>query len=470
MRQLSGIDTGFLTMETPTTYGHVSSVLVLDPEGSEEPFRNRVRDVMQRRLHLLGPLRWRLVDVPFGIDRPYWVNDPAFDLDFHLRDVTLTPPGTGDQLAALVSRLVARPLDRTRPLWEAYVIDGLEGGLVALLTKMHHAAVDGVAGLELLTALMDIEPEPRVVEPPEREWEPERVPGEWEMLSRGYLGLLRRPERLWRAQRHAWKALVGRGGPAARPLTGGPSGAFLRLPPSPAPHTSFNRAITGQRRVAFGTLSLDEVKAVKNAHGVTVNDVILALCTGALRRWLVGHEELSDDPLLAVVPVSVRTGEEGDEGFGNRVSMMVVPLPTHEAEPHEQLRQVHESAKDAKERFGAVPADLLQDFSVLATPALMAQAARVVGTLRIADFVNPPANLVVSNVPGPDFPLYCAGSRVVAMYPVSAIGDGMGLNITVVSYLGVLHFGLVACPELVPDVPKLVGYLADALDDLKPAA
>ena len=460
MRQLSGLDTSFLAIETPTTYGHVSGMLVLDAGGSAETFTARVREVVEARLHLLGPFRWRLVEVPFGLDRPYWVNDPAFDLDFHLREVDVAPPGDDAQLAALVGQLVARPLDRSRPLWELHVIHGLASGHVAVLAKMHHAAVDGAAGLELLSALMDLEPEPRDVGPPDTEWEPERVPGDLEMFNRGYLGLLRQPARLW----GAWKALLGGDRPGGRAA----AAALPALPPSRAPHTSFNRAITGHRRYAFGTLSLDEVKAVKNAHGVTVNDVVLALCTGALRRWLLDHDELPDEPLLALVPVSVRPDDAG--GFGNRISMMVVPLPTNDADPSGQLRRVHEAAEAAKQRLEAVPAELLQDFSLFATPAQLADAARTVASLRLADYVNPPVNLVVSNVPGPGFPVYCAGARLVGMYPVSAIGDGMGVNITVISYLGRLHFGLVACPELVPDLDQMLGFLGDALDDLRPAS
>jgi WS/DGAT/MGAT family acyltransferase len=458
MRQLSGLDTSFLTMETPTTFGHVSGLLLLDPDRSTEPFAARLRAVVEARLHLLGPFRWRLVEVPFGLDRPYWVNDPAFDLDLHLREVTLPPPGGDEQLAALVGDLVARPLDRRRPLWELHVVHGLASGQVAVLAKMHHAAIDGAAGLELLSALMDLEPEPRDVDPPDAAWEPERVPGEFEMLNRGYLGLLRRPAQLLQAQQRAWKGMSG--------------GVAPTLPATPAPRTPFNRAITGHRRYAFGTLPLEAVKAVKNAHGVTVNDVVLAVCTGAVRRWLLDHDELPGEPLRALVPVSVRAGEGASEGdaFGNRISTMVVDLPTDDPDPSGQLERVHDAADAAKQQLEAVPAGLLQDFSLFATPAVMADAARLIASLRLADYVNPPVNLVVSNVPGPGFPLYCAGARLAGMYPASAIGDGMGLNVTVISYLGRLHFGLVACPELVPDLDRLLGYLGDALADLEPAS
>jgi WS/DGAT/MGAT family acyltransferase len=467
MRQLTTMDTSFLTMEGPNTYGHVSSLLTLDPSGTEERFdADRVRRVLEERLHLLEPFRWRLVEVPMDVDRPYWINDPDFDLDFHVRELALPAPGDDEQLSEQVARIVARPLDRSRPLWELYVIHGLEGGRVAILTKMHHAAVDGASGVEILTTLMDVERAPAAVPPPEEEWKPDPVPSAWELLGRSYLGALQQPVKLWRAQQRLAQAALRRAPEEGFSIAGRPDGTLLNQPPAAAPRTSFNRVITPHRRFAFGSLALEEVKAVKNARGVTVNDVVLGLTTGALRRWLIAHDELPEDPLLTMIPVSVRT--EGESGsYGNRVSMMVVPLPTNEADPARQLSLIHDSTKAAKEQFKALPAEELMDFAEFTPPALMAQAARTTGRLRIADTANPPVNLVVSNVPGPAFPLYLAGAQLEHMYPVSTITDGMGLNVTVMSYLGSLDIGLIACRELLPDVWSLLGWFRDALDDLK---
>lgn len=466
MRQLSGVDTSFLTMETPTTYGHISFLSILEPSGQDEPFTtDRVRHLLQERLHLLEPFRWRLIEVPLGIDRPYWIEDPDFDPEFHVRELALPAPGDSSQLSEQVARIVARPLDRSRPLWELYVIHGLEGGRVALLTKMHHAAVDGVSGIEVLTTLMDVERDPAPVPPPDEEWRPDPVPTEWELLGRGYLGWLQRPMGLWRAQQRLVRAGARRSTDRGFRIAGRPDGALLNRPLTPAPHTSFNRVISPHRRFAYGTLPLDEVKAVKNARNVTVNDVVLGLTTGALRRWLIAHDELPAEPLLAMVPVSVRSDE--DKGsFGNRVSMMVVALPTNEADPCRQLSLIHEATKVAKEQFRALPAEELMDLASFTPPALMAQAARTTARLRIADTTSPPVNLVVSNVPGPSSPLYCAGAQLEGMYPVSTITDGMGLNVTVMSYLGNLDLGLIACRELLPDLWALLGWFREALDDL----
>jgi WS/DGAT/MGAT family acyltransferase len=460
------MDTSFLTMEGPNTYGHVSSLLVLDPSGSDAPFTtDSVRRVLEERMHLLGPFRWRLVEVPMDVDRPYWINDPDFDLDFHVRELALPAPGDDGQLAEQVARIVARPLDRSRPLWELYVISGLERDRVAILTKMHHAAVDGASGVEILTTLMDVERDPAPVPPPDAAWQPDPVPSPWELLGRSYLGALQQPMRVWRAQQRLAEAVLRRTPEGGFRVAGRPDGALLNRPPAAAPHTSFNRVISPHRRFAYGSLPLEEVKAVKNARGVTVNDVVLGLTTGALRRWLIAHDELPDDPLLTMIPVSVRT-EDQTASYGNRVSMMVVPLPTNEADPGRQLTLLHEATRAAKEQFKAVPADELMDFAEFTPPALLAQAARTTGRLRIADTTNPPVNLVVSNVPGPSFPLYLAGAQLEHMFPVSTITDGMGLNVTVMSYLGSLDVGLISCRELLPDLWTLQGWFRDALDDL----
>jgi diacylglycerol O-acyltransferase len=489
MQQLSGLDTGFLSMETANTTGHVSMVGILDPSSCQPALTlDALAEVVASRLHLLPPLRQRLVEVPFGIDRPYWVDDPEFDLDFHLRELALPPPGDDRQLAEQAARIASRPLDRSRPLWELYLIWGVEGDQAALMTKVHHAAVDGMAYQELMTTLLDPTPEPRQV-PPAPPWRPGRVPTEPEMWLRGVAGLGLQPLRLlqlqWRAlqslpggARAATRAagrppaggwLPGRGnGSTGRDGDGGAlggGGALLR----PAPKTSFNRMITPHRRVAFGKLPLADAKAVKNAFSVTLNDVVMAMCAAALRRWLQDHKELPADPLIAAVPISVRTKEQ-QGSFGNRVSSMLAPIPTHLADPVERLRAVHEAMKVAKTQHAAVPAELLQDAAKFAMPALTAGAARAAAQMRIADVVNPPFNLVISNVPGPREPLYVAGARLLSSFPVSAIGDGLGLNMTVQSYLDDLDFGLVACRELVPDLWNLLDYLGDALEELKAVA
>ncbi len=480
MQQLSGLDTSFLNMETSTTYGHVSGLAVFDPSTAAKPATlEDLKHLIEERIHLLPPYRRRLVEVPFGLDHPYWIEDPDFDLDFHVRHIGLPPPGDHRQLAEQVSRLVARPLDRSRPLWELYLIEGLEGGYVAQLTKIHHCSIDGVSGAELLTTLLDLTPEPRKVEAPRRAWRPDPRPTELEMLARGAWAVLGTPRKGIRLARQAIRHLpeLSRslgfgelpGASLINRVLGRKPDPMLSEASTAAPRTVFNDRITPHRRFAFGSLSLDEVKEIKNQFGVTVNDVVMALCAGALRRYLEERKQLPADPLVAMVPVSVRT-EEHKDTYGNQVSAMSASLHTHIADPLQRLEAIHESMRVAKEQHQALPAGLLQDFAQFAPPAVAARAARVIARATVANWMDVPFNVVISNVPGPQFPIYSIGARLVANYPVSAINDGVGLNITVQSYNGSLDFGIIACRELMPDLWDLMDYLLDALHELKDAA
>lgn len=481
MQQLTGLDTSFLNMETATTYGHVSGLALFDPAtapGAPATFED-VRQLIADRIHLLPPYRRRLVEVPFGLDHPYWIEDPDFDLDFHVRHIGLPPPGDDRQLAEQVSRIVARPLDRSRPLWELYVIEGLQGGLVAQLTKIHHCTIDGVSGAEILATLLDLDPVPRKVDPPRRAWRPDREPTPVEMLARGLWAVAGTPRKSFRLGRQAMRHLPALsrslgfgevpGASQFNRLIGRRPEPMLSEAATAAPRTSFNARITPHRRFAFGSLSLDEVKEIKSQLGVTVNDVVMAMCAGALRKFLQERGELPADPLIAMVPVSIRS--ENQKGtFGNQVSAMSASLHTHVADPVERLMRIHESMRIAKEQHQALPATLLQDFAQFAPPAVAARAARVIARATVADWIDVPFNVVISNVPGPQFPLYGVGSKLVANYPVSAINDGVGLNITVQSYNGSLDFGLIACRELLPDIWDLMDDLREALRELKEAA
>jgi WS/DGAT/MGAT family acyltransferase len=481
MRQLTGLDAQFLALETPRQAGHVGALAVLDPS-TRPNGRLELADVhnmIAERLPLLPPFRWRLKPVPFSLDYPYWIDDPDFDLEYHVRELALAPPPTDAKLAEQVARIFSRPLDRARPLWETYLIQGLQDGNVGLLTKIHHAAVDGLSGAEILTVLLDLTPEGR--DAPPDDVKPGKDPGGLEMLARGVLGAPRYVERVTRAlpgtlpnledtpilSEIPGAKLVGRTtGGVVRTLRRRPSRVLERTELT-RPRTSFNGRVSPHRRFAFGQLSLDEVKAVKNAYGFTVNDVVMSICAGAVRRWLVDHKELPDDPLVTQVPVSVRTDEQRGT-FGNRIGMMSVPLHTEVADPEERLRLTHESMRAAKERHKAMPAELLQDATQFIPPAVFAQASRI--SFSLAATRRPIWNLVVSNVPGPQFPLYCVGAKMVAHYPVSVITDGMGLNITVMSYLGRLDFGIVADREQMRDVWNLIGYLQESLQELLPSS
>jgi diacylglycerol O-acyltransferase len=485
MRQLSSLDAQFLALENRRQSGHVGGLAILDPSTtpSGKLDAGDIEALLAERLPQLPPLRWRLAEVPLGLDYPFWVDDVDFDLRFHVRESALAPPGNDDQLAEQVARISSRPLDRARPLWELYLIHGLESGHVAMLTKIHHALIDGMSGAEIMGLLLDLGPDAPSLDPSAKPapWrgQAETAPGRGEMLARGLMGLPRYPLRALRSLPSAipnledtpFGTLPGAG--LLGRLAGGAGRMAGREIPvragrkHTAPKTFFNGRISAHRKFTFGRLSLEDVKTVKNAHGCTVNDVVMSICAGAVRRMLLEHAGLPDTPLVAQVPVSVRTGEQIGT-YGNRILMMSAPLFTDEPDPVERLRQTHEAMGDMKRRHRALPAQLLQDANHFIPPAVFARAAQLTFRLSTSRMAAPPWNLVISNVPGPQIPLYCAGAELVANYPVSVITDGLGLNITVMSYRGYLDFGIVADREQMPDVKKLMGWLEDELALLMP--
>jgi diacylglycerol O-acyltransferase / wax synthase len=483
MRQLTALDQQFLALEDARHVGHVGALAVLDP--STAPGGKLTIEDLQRliseRLSLVPPFRWRLAQVPFDLDYDYWIEDPDFDLDFHVRELALPPNGTDRQLGEQVARIFARPLDRSRPLWELYLIHGLPEGRVAVMTKIHHAVIDGLSGAEIQGALLDLSPEGREPTEPQPSAAGGRAPGELEMLARGVIGLPRYPVRLLRSLPRALPNVAevpslgnipglrpaGRLAARAQRVVGGGSRVVGRRDMVP-PRTSFNGRISAHRRYAFGRLSLDRVKAVKHHFGCTVNDVVVAICAGAVRRWLLEHHELPRVPLVVQIPVSVR--KESQRGtFGNRILLMTAPLYTNDPDPLRRLRRTHTALAEMKERHRALPAELLQDANQFIPPAVFSRAARLTFSLASSGRGRPAWNLVVSNVPGPQFALYMAGARLEANYPISVITDGMGLNITVMSYCGRLDFGIVADREQMPDLWSLIGWLGDALAELEPA-
>jgi diacylglycerol O-acyltransferase / wax synthase len=437
----------------------------------------------------LPPLRWRLVEVPFGLDYPYWLDDPDFDLDFHVRELALPPGAAEEKLAEQVSRIVARPLDRSRPLWELYLIHGLEHGHKAMLTKIHHSLVDGLSGAEIMGVLFDLAPEGRELEEPDENSAATHTaatktaaePTELEMLTRGLIGVPRYPLRILRSLPTALPNLdespVFAGIPGtslvarvadrvAKTFTGGAESGVLAHTQMKAPRTCFNGRISQHRRVAFGQLTLDEVKTIKNEHDCTVNDVVVSICAGAVRSWLLEHDELPDQPLVAQIPVSVRTDEQMGT-FGNRIMLMSAPLFTDEPDPVVRLRKTHEALRAMKERHKALPAELLKDTNHFIPPAVFSRAARATFAISTSGRGRPTWNLVISNVPGPQLPLYCAGARLVATYPVSVITDGMGLNISVMSYCGHMDFGIVADRDQMRDLWSMLDRLRAAIEELK---
>ena len=486
-RQLTSLDAQFLAIESSTHYGHVGGLVVLDPSTrpSGELRLEDLHELLDERMHLLPAMSWRLAEVPLGLDRPYWVEDANFDLEYHLRELALPAPGDDRRLAEQVARISARHLDRSRPLWELYLIQGLEGGRCGILTKMHHAMIDGMSGAEIMGVLFDLEPSGREIdpEPPEVVGD-EEIPGSLEMLGRGIAALPMQPVRTLRklpaTLPHLDVAPSILGLPGAETISryasrarntvgGGADGEIVERPRHRAPHTPFSGRISAHRRFSFGSVPLATVKDVKNRLGVKVNDVVVGLCAGAVREWLISQDALPSEPLLAQIPVSVRT--EAQMGtFGNRISVMIVPIPTDEPDPLQRVLKARDAMLAAKDRHKAMPAELLQDVANFIPPAINARAARVALQLGTQQRMRPLYNLVISNVPGPPVPLYLGGAEVKANYPVSVVTDGVGLNITVMSYRDSMDFGLIADRDQIPELWELIDALKRDLAAIEEAA
>ena len=448
MKQLTTIDAANLYMETPTSYWHVATLVVFDGTTSDGASAERMKERYRERLPLLSPMRRKLVEVPLHVDYPYWADDPDLDLDEHIERISLPPPGDDEQLAELVAELTAGPLDRSRPLWKLYVIDGLPDGQIAHLTLIHHATADGVAFVRIQMNLLDHDAEGG--HEPIPETSNEDAPSRAQMLGHALTKVVSGPLRLGRAGARLIPSMP-------RLATSLRNTSLREAPPTP-----FNDKIGPDRAVAFTSIPLDDMRAVKDAHGVSLNDVVLATSAGALRTYLERLDSLPHEPLRAMIPVSVRSDDEPDM-YGNHVSATMTSLHTDVDDPIERLRLIGESMAVAKRTATAIPGDVLGELEALVPSVVAESAVRVVGHVR-------PFNVVVSNVPGPRIPLYADGAEMLHYYPFAPIVDGLGLNISLFSYDGRIEFGLNACRDLVPDVWDLCTMLHDAFDELRTAA
>ena len=494
MERLSGLDASFLYLETPNLHMHVSMASVFDPATAPGGYSfARLRDRVSARIEGPSVFRRRLVEVPLRLGHPYWVDDVDFDIDYHLRRAALPSPGGMAELAALVGDVCGRQLDRAKPLWQMYLVEGLQDGRVAVITKIHHATIDGASGAELLGHLFELEPDPpeyatvhgdtngdtssdtndaagRSHHGPGGSGPGDRparrrglgVPPDYVVLGRAVIDRAARPLEVSRVGWHTGRAVVD----MMRARRAAPNPQARGALPLTAPRTSLNTAITPHRAVALVSTSLDDVKAVKRVIGCTVNDVVLAMCTGALRQYLLERDELPAGPLVATVPVAVEPSLARQMRGSNKVSAMWVALPCHLADPLARVEHIRVGTRGAKEEHRALGIDVLVDWTEHASPNLFSLAVRAYTRLRLAEHHRPLYSLVVSNVPGPDFPLYLAGAEMVAGFPLGPITDGAGLNITVMSYRGVLNWGLMACPETVPGVWDIARALGAALDEL----
>jgi WS/DGAT/MGAT family acyltransferase len=462
MERLSGMDATFLYIETPAGHMHVAMVGIYDVSTMPGGYSfDRIKSHIAERLQVVPPFRRRLVEVPFQFHHPVWVEDPNFNLNYHVRRIGCPAPGGRRELGEVAAQIASIPLDRTRPLWEAWVIEGLKQDRVGFVVKVHHAAIDGASGAEIMTALYDLGPEAAPLEPVEIPTE--RIPNDAELVGYAAMSKLRRAKEA--------VPLIGRTVQSVANMVG-----RVRNPdehhgavPLTAPRTPFNHSIGPHRSVAFARVPLDETKAVKEALGVKVNDVVLALCSGTLRRYLELHGGIPEEPLVAVCPVSVRAEEELGTS-GNKVSAMFASLATDVDDPGERLRTICDSTDGAKQDHNAIGARMLTDWAEWAAPKTFGLASRLYSSMNLADSHRVIHNLVISNVPGPPFPLYLAGAELVAAYPMGPIIDGAGLNITVLSYRDHVDIGFLADRDLVPDVWDLAALVQPAFDELKELA
>jgi diacylglycerol O-acyltransferase / wax synthase len=461
--RLSSLDAAFLEMESPDRHMHVGGLFVFDPPEGERRFRfARFLELVESRLHLLPRYRQRLVHPPLQLANAVWADDPEFDLAYHVRHAALPEPGTTAQLTEYCARILSRQLDRDRPLWELYVIEGLEGGRLAILGKTHHAMVDGVAGIDIATVVLDLSPDQSDEVPDAPPWEPSATPSKRDLVVDAVRGLAASPREVLGSIRRVAGAPRNS---ARRALSVGLG--VLNVARSnlarPAPRSLLNQPPGPHRRFAIQRIALDEVKAVKDAFGTTVNDVVLALVADATGRHLRFREVRTDRLWLrAMVPVSTRTRSEHHH-LGNRVVSVFVDLPMGEMDPVERLRICQDAMREVRASHAAVGAGFLIGLGEFAPPTIHAMAARLAVNSRLY-------NLLVTNVPGPQVPIYCLGARLLGAFPFTPLAANHSYAVGVTSMDGSMNFGFTVGYDAFPDIERVTGFLVDSLGDLTAAA
>lgn len=460
MQRLSGLDASFLYFETRSQLLHVCGLIVLDVSEMKGGYSfGALRSELERRISAMPPFRRKLHDSLLNVDHPVWIEADDFDIDHHVQRVGVPAPAGDRELAELCGHLASQPIDRSMPLWQLYVLEGLSDGRIAVFIKMHHSTVDGVTGANMLSQLCTLTPEE-----PELDQELVRETaggaGALELAVGGALSRLATP---WRVA----SLLPGTLGVLPSWVNRARKG--LAMPaPFTAPRTPFNRTITGHRSISFGSVDLADVKRVKNAFGTTVNDVVLAVCSTALRRYLDEQDALPSKPLIAMVPTSVHAAES--RPGTNRVSGMFMSLSSDIDDPVARLEAIRDANTVAKDHNDALDANLLTDWAQFAAPSVFGSAVRMYSRLRLSDRHPVVHNLVISNVPGPNLPLYFLGARIEKMMPLGPVFHGAGLNATVMSLDGSLHFGFIACKDLIPDPWPLAHAVHDAMAEYVAAA
>ncbi|BAT61366.1 putative diacylglycerol O-acyltransferase/MT3848 [Variibacter gotjawalensis] len=465
MDHLSSLDASFLHMETPETPMHVGSLCMVElPQDYEGDFYDAVRKQVINRMHLARVFTRKLAPMPFELGDPVWIEDDDIDLDYHIRRVTVPPPGTMAQVESLAARLHSSLLDRSRPLWEIYVIEGTEDGRFGYYSKLHHAGIDGKSGTELAKVFFDTTPESKVYNVPTRRPRGQYQLGMAELLEASVNNAVQQYTKLAKLAPEAAKIFSGFVQNAPKLLGG--DGKDLLASLKPAPKTIFNVAITNQRSFATVSLPLDGMKKAVKRHGATLNDGVMAICSSALRSFLEERASLPAESLSALVPVSLRA--DGDSAQNNQVAAIRVSLETDEKDPRKRWDKIRKSTETSKTFMNQVKGIIATDFPMMGSPWLMSSMASMYGRSNLVDRLPPIGNVLISNVPGPPIPLYVAGARMTHYFPASIPYHGQALNITLESYAGSLDFGFTACRRALPqdDLKALGKHLVKAFEEL----
>jgi WS/DGAT/MGAT family acyltransferase len=457
------MDASFLYIESKQMPQHVLGLMLLDAGAPESQYSyQRFRQVLLERAHLLPAFQRRLVTVPLALDHPYWAQVSDFDVDEHLHLVTCPAPGDTRAVGRIVGDIAAEPLDRSRPLFGIWLVEGLADGKVAMVAKMHHSTLYGAAGADMMAQLLDFGPEGREVEPAP-DVPDDDIPSTVSLLGHAALNTARRPVRAARTMAQGMRRLGRMGGMVGRSIT---SKSPVALPFS-APKSLLNGALTASREVAFVRTSFADVKEIRTAFGTKVNDVVLAATTYALRNYLVARDALPKRPLVASVPMNVGAG---DVAGTDKLSALLVPLPIDTADPVEQLERCAEFSRRSKGMVDALGTEMVADVAEVIPPMLVVAGSWLYDQSKLSGMHPPMQTLIVSNMPGPPIELWCAGAKVEAVYPFGPLLPGTGLNVTVLSNMGNLDVGLLCCPDLVPDIWEIAEAIPAAVQLLVDAA
>jgi WS/DGAT/MGAT family acyltransferase len=458
---ISGMDATFLYGETPSSPMHLGGVAVIEGSIAFETFKK----IIASRLHMLPRLRKRLMYVPLSIDYPYWVDDPYFDIDLHLHHVALPQPGDWQQLRNIASRIYSEPLDQTRPLWTFTFVEGLDNipqvpkGSIAIISKIHHVAIDGMAGAGMLSLLFDFSPEVKEIPEP-KPWKPRPLPNELDLMWKSTLSFAKNPLKVPKIIGETISATIKSGFLTRAQKTAPPTAPFS------APPTPWNGIISPRRKWNTVILSLDRIKALKSATGTTLNDVVLAICAGGLRRYLDEKGKLPNKPLVAMIPISTGNGEADVKG-GNQLTSMLVQLATDIDDPIERLEVIQENTIRGKSYTGAVGTGTLAHMAEAVPFAVANQVGKLYSRFHLAEMHNPVFNVTITNVPGPQFPLYINGHKLISISGTAPLFDGLGLIITIFSYNGLLTISPTSDVRSMPDLDTFSRYLREAANELE---